>query len=97
MGIKKQFIVIRIAPASNPETRIANLPFVEFASGDDTADFLKQNSLLPAEAELEEQNLIVSWLTEDDEDEFGGDQEGCYLIFTAGDIHYHVIVKDVIL
>ena len=97
MGIKKQFIVIRIAPASNPETRIANLPFVEFASVDEAADFLKQNSLLPAEAELEEQNLIVSWLPEDDEDEFGGDQEGCYLIFTVGDIHYHVIVKDVIL
>ena len=88
--------MIRIAPVSNPETRIANLPYVEFASGDDAVDFLKQNSLLPAEAELEEQNLIVSWLPEDDDD-FGGEQEGCYLIFTAGDIHYHVIVKDVIL
>jgi hypothetical protein len=96
MGIRKQYIVIRIAPASNPETRIANLPFVEFASVDEAAGFLKQNSLLPAEAELEEQNLIVSWLPEDD-DGFGGDQEGCYLIFTAGDIHYHVIVKDVIM
>ncbi len=96
MGIRKQFIVIRIAPASNPETRIANLPFVEFASVGEAAGFLKQNSLLPAEAELEEQNLIVSWLPEDD-DGFGGDLEGCYLIFTAGDIHYHVIVKDVIL
>ena len=96
MGIKKQFIVIRIAPVSNPETRIANLPYVEFASVDDTVDFLKQNSLLPADAERDEQNLIVSWLPEDD-DEFCGDQEGCYLIFTVGDIHYHVIVKDVIL
>lgn len=102
MSIKKQFIVIRIAPSSPPETRVATLPYVDLTDVETAIRFLKENSLLPAAAELDERNAILTCFpeTEESEDEYTddlGDRQGFYLVFTAEELHYHVIVKDVIL
>ena len=73
-------------------------PSVSFTVSDaGAAESWIRSEILTGDAVLDEQDLLVSHSPDDDPDEeLSGDVEGYYFAFTAGEDHYHVIVKDVL-
>ena len=96
MSIKKQFIVIKVSPGAVPKTQFITLPYSELPDAGAAESWIRSN-ILPGDSVLDEQDLLVSHSPDDDPDEeLSGDVEGYYFAFTAGEDHYHVIVKDVL-
>ena len=98
MSIKKQFIVIKVSPGAVPKTQFITLPCSKLSdAGKAGSEAWIRSEILPGDAVLDEQDLLVSYSPDDDPDEeLSGDVEGYYFAFTAGEDHYHVIVKDVL-
>ena len=104
MNMKKQFIVIKIRPGVLPETTFITLPYIEFSSGEEAIQWIHSelSDVLPDNAELDEKALLMGRSCDadsPDEEELEDytEFEGYYFIFTSGDTHYHILVKDVLL